>query len=55
MQHDCPDDYRFHGGGSEGYEWSKDTLNGFGTVYFGETVGCNITLFALMDEGSLTW
>lgn len=51
MQHNCPYDYRFHGGASEGFEWQWDNMNGHGTVYIGETIGCNLTLFALMDEG----
>ena len=50
MQHNCPYDYRFHGGGSEGFEMTIDNMNGFGTVYIGETIGCDIALFALMDE-----
>ncbi len=51
MQHNCPDDYRFHGGGSEGYEWQWDNMNGHGTVYIGETIGCDITLFKLYNDG----
>jgi len=51
MQHNCPDDYRFHGGGSEGYEWQWDNMNGHGTVYIGETIGCDITLFKLHNDG----
>ena len=49
MQHNCPSDNRFHGGGSEGLEWSKDNLNGFGTVYIGETIGTDIALFKMLD------
>ena len=51
MQHNCPYDYRFHGGASEGFEWQWDNMNGHGTVYIGETIGCNLTLLALMDDG----
>ena len=50
MQHNCPYDYRFHGGASEGLQWTEDHMNGFGTVYIGETIGCDITLFGIMDE-----
>lgn len=53
MQHNCPYDYRFHGGASEGFEWQWDTLNGHGTVYVGETIGCDLTLFPLMEAGLL--
>ncbi|MDA2931219.1 hypothetical protein MYX84_14955, partial [Acidobacteria bacterium AH-259-O06] len=53
MQHNCPYDTRFHGGASEGLEWSIDTLNGYGTVFHGETIGCDITLFAMLDDGHL--
>ena len=51
MQHNCPDDYRFHGGASEGFEWQWDNMNGHGTVYIGETIGCDLTLFGLMRAG----
>ena len=51
MQHNCTYDWRFHGGSSEGIQWATDNLNGFGTVYIGEAIGCDLTIFALMEDG----
>lgn len=51
MQHNCPSDCRFHGGASEGFDWQVDTPNHLETVSLGRTMGCDLTLFALFDQG----
>ena len=51
FQHDYPHDRRIHGGGSEGIEWAKDTLSGFGVIYHGEATGNAIIIMKLAEEG----